>query len=86
MEYILYAKDRTLLGKLYIVHAGYMHLSHSVASNSFATPWNGAPQAPLSLGLSRKEYWCGLPFSPPGAHYASGSQTWVGIQTICTAC
>ena len=44
MKYILYAKDRILLGKIYIVNADYMHLSHSVMSNSFATPWNGAAQ------------------------------------------
>ena len=26
----------------------------------------GACQAPLSMGLSRQEYWSGLPFPPPG--------------------
>ena len=32
-----------------------------------ATPWTLAHQAPLSMmGLSRQEYWSGLPFSPPG--------------------
>jgi len=25
-----------------------------------------APQAPLSMGFSRQEYWRGLPFPPPG--------------------
>ena len=25
-----------------------------------------SPQAPLSMGLSRQEYWSGLPFPPPG--------------------
>ena len=25
-----------------------------------------ACQAPLSMGLSRQEYWSGLPFPPPG--------------------
>ena len=25
-----------------------------------------AHQAPLSMGFSRKEYWSGLPHSPPG--------------------
>ena len=24
------------------------------------------PQGPLSMGLSRQEYWSGLPFPPPG--------------------
>ena len=26
----------------------------------FATPWTVAHQAPLSMGFSRQEYWCGL--------------------------
>ena len=32
----------------------------------FATLWTIACQAPLSMGLSRKEYWNGLPFPSPG--------------------
>ena len=31
----------------------------------FVTPWTGARQAPLSMGLPRQEYWSGLPFPPP---------------------
>ena len=27
---------------------------------------NCSPQAPLSMGFSRQEYWSGLPFPPPG--------------------
>jgi len=23
-------------------------------------------ESPLSMGFSREEYWCGLPFLPPG--------------------
>ena len=34
-------------------------LSHSVVSDIFATPWTVARQAPLSMGLSRQEYWSG---------------------------
>ena len=30
------------------------------------TPWNVAHQAPLSMGLSRKEHWSRLPFPTPG--------------------
>ena len=30
---------------------------------TLATPWTVACQAPLSMGLSRQEYWSGLPFS-----------------------
>ena len=32
----------------------------------FETPWTVAHQAPLSMGLSRQEYWSGLPFCSPG--------------------
>ena len=32
----------------------------------FLTPWTVARQAPLSMGFSRKEYWSGILFSPPG--------------------
>ena len=32
----------------------------------FETPWTVAPQAPLSMGFSRQEYWSGLPFPSPG--------------------
>ena len=31
----------------------------------FETPWIPAGQAPLSMGLSRQEYWSGLPFPLP---------------------
>ena len=32
----------------------------------FATPWVVACHAPLSMELSRQEYWSGLSFPPPG--------------------
>ena len=35
-------------------------------SNSFATPWTVARQAPRSMGFSRQDYWSGLPCPPPG--------------------
>ena len=41
-------------------------VSRSVVSDSFATPWTVARQAPLSMGFLRQEYWGGLPFTPPG--------------------
>ena len=31
-----------------------------------ATPWTVGPPAPLSMEFSRREYWGGLPFPPPG--------------------
>ena len=36
----------------------------SLVSESFATPWTVTRQAPLSMGLSRQEYWGGFPFPP----------------------
>ena len=35
-------------------------------SNSFATLWTVARQAPPSMKFSRQEYWIGLPFPSPG--------------------
>ena len=31
-----------------------------------SNPMDCTPQAPLSIGFSRQEYWSGLPFPPPG--------------------
>ena len=35
-------------------------------SDSLATPWTMACQAPLSMGFPRQDYWSGLPFPSPG--------------------
>ena len=35
-------------------------------SDSFATPWTIARQAPLFMGFPKQEYWNGLPFPSPG--------------------
>ena len=40
--------------------------SRSVMSDSSATPWTIAFQAPLSLEFTRQEYWSGLPCPPSG--------------------
>ena len=32
----------------------------------FVTPWTVAYQALPSMGVSRQEYWSGLPFRSPG--------------------
>ena len=40
-------------------------LSRFSHAQLFATPWTVAHQAPLSMGLSRQEYWRGLPCPPP---------------------
>ena len=42
-----------------------MCVSRLVASDSL-TPWTGAHQDPLSMGLSRQEYWRSLSFPSPG--------------------
>ena len=41
-------------------------------SDSFATTWTIAHQAPLSVGFPRQEYWSGLLFSSPGDRLNSG--------------
>ena len=33
---------------------------------TLATPWTVTHQAPVSIGLSRQEYWNGFPFPSPG--------------------
>ena len=35
--------------------------SRQVVSDSSATPWAAAHQAPLSMGFPRQEHWSGLP-------------------------
>ena len=49
----------------------FIVLSRSVMSNSLG-PMTVVHQTPLSIGLSRKEYWSGLPFPPPGDLLSSG--------------
>ena len=41
-------------------------LSRFTCIRLLVTLWTVAPQAPLSLGFSRQEYWSGLPFPSPG--------------------
>ena len=41
-------------------------LSHFSRVQLFVTPWTVAHQVPLSMELSRQEYWNGLPCPPPG--------------------
>ena len=36
------------------------------SSLTLGTQWTVACQAPLSLGISKQEYWSGLPFTSPG--------------------
>ena len=41
----------------------------------FVTLWTVAHQVPVSMGLLSQEYWCGLPFPPPGDFPDSGTET-----------
>ena len=41
-------------------------------SDSSATLWTVARQAPLSTGIPQQEYWGGLPFLSPGDLLNSG--------------
>ena len=52
----------------------FLNVSHSIMSDSFATPWTLAHQAPLSVEFSRQEYWSGWPFSSPGDLPNSGME------------
>ena len=58
----------------------FLFFSCSVLSNSFATSWSVACQAPLSLRFPRQEYWSGLPFPTsgdfPGAGIKPTSPAW----------
>ena len=40
----------------------------------FETPWTVIGPAPLSMEISRQEYWSGLPFSSPGDFPDSGTE------------
>ena len=68
--------------------------SHSVVSDSSATPWAAAHQAPPSMGFSRQEYWSGVSLpSPKGLGGANFPVFWSrgplclgaykGPQTLC---
>ena len=41
-------------------------LSCFIPVQVFATLWTAVPQAPLSMGFSRQDYWSGLPCPLPG--------------------
>ena len=44
----------------------YVHAQSLNHLRFFVTSWTIVPQAPLSMGFPRQEYWSGLPFPSPG--------------------
>ena len=55
--------------------AGLLLFSRQVVSDSTATLWTVAHQAPLSMGFPRQEYWSGLPFPCPRDLLDSGIES-----------
>ena len=45
---------------------GNLNKSHACRVQLFGTPWTVACWAPLSVKISRQEYWSKLPCPPPG--------------------
>ena len=67
-------------------HAAY--LAHMQCAQSlsrvrlFATQWNIACQAPLSMGFSWQECWSGLPFPSPGDLPDPGTETMSPVSQV----
>ena len=51
---------------LWLFLPGFFHVQSLGPVWLFVTPWCVACQAPLSMGLSRQEYWSGFCFPLPG--------------------
>ena len=74
--------ERCALWPFFITHFTLWHTHLLSHGQLFATLWTGARQAPLSIGVSRQEYWSGLPFSSPGDFSPPRDQTSVS----CVSC
>ena len=61
-------------------------LSCSSHVRLFVTPCTVAYRAPLSMGLSRQEYWSGLPCPPPYIHISDYNRLNSGKDLCNTAC
>ena len=57
-------------------------VSHSSHVRLFVIPWTRVHQSPLSMELSRQEYWSGLPCPSPGDLPALGVETASHISCI----
>ena len=65
LPYLSYTKTQRK-AKSRLTKIMWWWFSRSGVSDSFATPWTIAHQAPLSMGFPRQEYWSRLPFPSPG--------------------
>ena len=70
----LHFSNKIMILKVFLCTCIVQLLSHGWLS---ATPWTVALQSPLSMGLSRQEYWSGLLFSSPGGSFQPRNQSWV---------
>ena len=65
-----------LRSKLYMEHFEVVRKVKSLSCvRLFATSWTVAYQAPPSMGISRQEYWSGLPFPSPTWKSCDGRNT-----------
>ena len=51
---------------IYVCVCVYVHAKSLQSCPTLCNPMDYSPQAPLSMGFSRQEYWSGLPCPPPG--------------------
>ena len=65
--FLLYFECIVFYAYIFIISVNWpCMLNHFICVQLFVTLWTVAHQAPLSMGLSRQEYWSGLSFPPPG--------------------
>ena len=62
LSHLYMTTGKTIALSIWIFASKVMFLSVQLC----AALWTVAPQAPLSMGFSRREYWSGLPCPPPG--------------------
>ena len=65
---------RGVWGERIHVHAWLSPFAAVTVTSFTGYAWTVAYQAPLSMQLSRQEYWSGLPFLPPGDLPNSGTE------------
>ena len=73
--YFLNIYSNILSLEIFYWHKHMRMLSRFSCVQLFATLWTVARQAPLSMGLSRQEYWTGWSCPPPEDLLYSGIET-----------